>query len=111
MKVRVVYNEHTKKYRIAYTVGRIITRWKYAKRIVISAQVSDVGMAKYVESMQEVAEFDVIGEAQEYIEKYVAPKSDWYDPRDDHWVVEAEVDIPGVREYKTPSIDTQHQEQ
>lgn len=106
MNIRVLYNQHTQKYRIAYQVGKFVRRWKFAQRVLVSSQVSQIGMAKYVESSIEIAEFDSIGEAEAFIAKHVAPQSEWYDPRDDAWEVEAEVDIPGKKGYHVPTINT-----
>jgi len=105
MKIKVLFNDHTKKYRISYQTGRLFTRWKFAQRVLVSSQVSQIGMAKYVESSIEIAEFDSIGEAEEFIAKHVAPQSEWYDPRSDAWTVEAEVDIPGKKGYHVPTLE------
>jgi hypothetical protein len=103
MKIKVLYNKHTKKYRIAYRSSSF-KRWEFAQRNVFSSQVTTLSKSKFVDNMVEIAEFDVIGEVEEFIIKYIAPRDKWYDPRDDAWEVEAEVTIKEKVKYAIPTI-------
>lgn len=103
MNIKVLYNKHTNKYRIAYRTS-VFQRWKFAQRNVMSSQVTTLSRSKFLDNMVEIAEFDAIGEVEEFIVKYIAPHDKWYDPRDDAWAVEAEVTITEKTKYAIPTI-------
>lgn len=101
MKVRVVYNEFRKKYRIAYK-RHWWNGWRWATRLLVRTNISETTLTRYIERVERVAEFDAIGEAEEFIAMYIAPRSQWYDPRSEEWTPEAEVDISKAQPYIPP---------
>jgi hypothetical protein len=103
MNIKVLFNEDRGVYRIAYKT-RWYRGWRFAQRIIVSQSISPVSGAKYVENFHEIAEFEAIGEAQEFIELHVAPQSEWFNPNDESWTTEAEVAIPEKKRYTTPKI-------